>query len=412
MGQQISLEQFDPAHLRIYKNLLSIQSPGTRVQMIQTLLAGPEYVATFKRAGVYAEILAYVSAVQRGEKPRLLPAERTGITMPSLQGQQQGQMQMQVRQNTVIDPYKQVTKAKANEKAMSYFSSCLRVLSLQEEVALTAEALKTAYKKAATKTHPDKGGSEEAFEAVTRAYAYLSEILKRINGGRKELGKVEDPALLTTGRTNESENWKLAEPVRLNAKNLDVTAFNRMFEETRMPDPDDDGYGDWLKGEESKKGSEGPKFGGKFNRDIFHQMFEDEVKKSPKQNNQLTTFRTEAMTLAPNMGVELGRDRPGDFTAAANSGMKYTDLRKAYTTDSTFSGQVQDVQVSNRSFDRYSTERKSAPQPLNDHEQQEVLRAEKEAEQRERQRQYRAANEGVLANDYFERMKRLVITEH
>ena len=412
MGQQISLEQFDPAHLRIYKNLLSIQSPGTRVQMIQTLLAGPEYVATFKRAGVYAEILAYVSAVQRGEKPRLLPAERTGITMPSLQGQQQGQMQMQVRQNTVIDPYKQVTKAKANEKAMSYFSSCLRVLSLQEEVALTAEALKTAYKKAATKTHPDKGGSEEAFEAVTRAYAYLSEILKRINGGRKELGKVEDPALLTTGRTNESENWKLAEPVRLNAKNLDVTAFNRMFEETRMPDPDDDGYGDWLKGEESKKGSDGPKFGGKFNRDIFHQMFEDEVKKSPKQNNQLTTFRTEAMTLAPNMGVELGRDRPGDFTAAANSGMKYTDLRKAYTTDSTFSGQVQDVQVSNRSFDRYSTERKSAPQPLNDHEQQEVLRAEKEAEQRERQRQYRAANEGVLANDYFERMKRLVITEH
>ena len=420
MGQQISLEQFDPAHLRIYKNLLSIQSPGTRVQMIQTLLAGPEYVATFKRAGVYAEILAYVSAVQRGEKPRLLPAERTGITMPSLQGQQQQQQgqqmqqmqQMQVRQNTVIDPYKQVTKAKANEKAMSYFSSCLRVLSLQEEVALTAEALKTAYKKAATKTHPDKGGSEEAFEAVTRAYAYLSEILKRINGGRKELGKVEDPALLTTGRTNESENWKLAEPVRLNAKNLDVTAFNRMFEETRMPDPDDDGYGDWLKGEESKKGSEGPKFGGKFNRDIFHQMFEDEVKKSPKQNNQLTTFRTEAMTLAPNMGVELGRDRPGDFTAAANSGMKYTDLRKAYTTDSTFSGQVQDVQVSNRSFDRYSTERKSAPQPLNDHEQQEVLRAEKEAEQRERQRQYRAANEGVLANDYFERMKRLVITEH
>ena len=324
----------------------------------------------------------------------------------------QGQMQMQVRQNTVVDPYKQVTKAKANEKAMSYFSSCLRVLSLQEEVALTAEALKTAYKKAATKTHPDKGGSEEAFEAVTRAYAYLSEILKRINGGRKELGKVEDPALLTTGRTNESENWKLAEPIRLNAKNLDVTAFNRMFEETRMPDPDDDGYGDWLKGEESKKGSEGPKFGGKFNRDIFHQMFEDEVKKSPKQNNQLTTFRTEAMTLAPNMGVELGRDRPGDFTAAANSGMKYTDLRKAYTTDSTFSGQVQDVQVSNRSFDRYSTERKSAPQPLNDHEQQEVLRAEKEAEQRERQRQYRAANEGVLANDYFERMKRLVITEH
>jgi hypothetical protein len=52
-----------------------------------------------------------------------------------------------------VDPYKRVAKTGANEKAMSYFPLCLKVLNLTDEVALTEESLKAAYKKAATKAH-------------------------------------------------------------------------------------------------------------------------------------------------------------------------------------------------------------------------------------------------------------------
>lgn len=434
MGASIST-QFDQAHLRIYENILRIQNPTTRVQMIQTLLQGPEYVASFKKAGIYGYMLAYVSAVQRGEKPPLLPGEGSGYKATSIATvpppptnthssqslntyqnrvssgpfQPQQQSSLVVKNTVSTDPYKQVTKAKSKEKAISYFSSCLKVLNLQEEVALTADSLKVAYKKAATRAHPDKGGSEEEFEAVTRAYAYLTEILERIHGGRKESSKVEAPELLTTGRSKDAEAWKQVDPVRLNAKNLDMNAFNKMFEETRMPDPDDEGYGNWLT--EQENAAQAPKFSGKFNRDVFHRMFEDEVKKSKKNENQLSVFRTEALTLAPSMGVEIGRDRPADFTAPANSGLLYTDLKRAYT-NSTFSGDVADVRVEARTFDGYQSERKATPRPLTDYEQQQVHAAEKEAEQRERQRQVRAASSDVMANDYFERMKRLVITEH
>jgi curved DNA-binding protein CbpA len=315
-----------------------------------------------------------------------------------------------------IDPHKQVAKTGANTKAMSYFTSCLKVLGLEEEVALTDEALKAAYKKAATRAHPDKGGSEEAFEAVTRSYAYLSEILKRIHGGRGKEGVVEAPAVLTQGRSSDAEAWKHVEPVRLNAKNLDMNAFNKMFEQTRMPDPDDEGYGDWLRteGGADEAGSK-KNFGGKFNREVFHQMFEDELKNSKKggreNNHQLSVMTTRPMMLAPTMGVELGRDRPSDYTAAANANLKYTDLKNAFTTESTFSGQVADVRVDARNFDQYSTEYKSAPRALAHHEMEAVQAAEREVMQREAARKMRAAQHDVQTQDHFERMKRLVITE-
>ena len=422
MGNGHSLESYDPAHIRIYRNILSIHSQTVRVQMIQTALAGPEYVNTAKRLGVYANLLAFISSVQRGERPALLPGERTGIPAPIPQAQNTSERNTASSQlalrggGATIDPHKQVAKTGANTKAMSYFTSCLKVLGLEEEVALTDEALKAAYKKAATRAHPDKGGSEEAFEAVTRSYAYLSEILKRIHGGRGKEGVVEAPAVLTQGRSSDAEAWKHVEPVRLNAKNLDMNAFNKMFEQTRMPDPDDEGYGDWLRteGGADEAGSK-KNFGGKFNREVFHQMFEDELKNSKKggreNNHQLSVMTTRPMMLAPTMGVELGRDRPSDYTAAANANLKYTDLKNAFTTESTFSGQVADVRVDARNFDQYSTEYKSAPRALAHHEMEAVQAAEREVMQREAARKMRAAQHDVQTQDHFERMKRLVITE-
>ena len=55
------------------------------------------------------------------------------------------------------------------------------------------------------------------------------------------LKEVEAPTALTSGRAEESKAWQHIEPVKLNAKNLDMNAFNQMFEKTHMADPDHDG---------------------------------------------------------------------------------------------------------------------------------------------------------------------------
>jgi curved DNA-binding protein CbpA len=298
-------------------------------------------------------------------------------------------------------------KGKRNEKALNYFQKCLEVLGLAEEVALTEDSLKKAYKRVALKAHPDKGGSEEEFEAITRAHAYLGEILLRIKGGRSKEGKVEAPEALHDTRTKDSKHWEMVEPVRLNPKKLDMNVFNQMFEQTRIPDPEEDGYGDWLKAADGP--TDGPKFGGKFNRDVFNQAFEEEAKRR-SVGQEMTTRQPEALMMAPNSGVELGRSGGGSFTAAANASLKFTDLKNAYTSENMITNQVSDVRIENRTFEHYSSSRKAAPAPLSNQEMAGVMAAEAAAARREEQRRLRAAQEDSLGSQYFERMKRLVIT--
>ena len=400
-------QSYNPSHVRIYRDLLRIQNPQTRAEMIRTLLVAPEYVASFRSAGIYPQMLAFIARVEAGQRPAALPGE---MAMSAVVSQTLPNPQIQTLSNHQAQPQRAsttVTKGRRDEKALNYFQSCLEVLELEEEVALTEEALKRAYKRAALKAHPDKGGSEKEFEAITRAHAYLGEILLRVKGGRTKEGKVEAPDRLRDTREGASKEWELVEPVRLNPKKLDMNLFNQMFEQTRIPDPEEDGYGDWLKGADSQNSS--PNFGGKFNRDVFNKAFDDEAR-AKQGSNAVTVRQPEALTLAPNSGVELGRGGGGGFTAAANANLKFTDLRNAYTSDNMITSQVADVRIEARSFDQFSASRKQAPAPLSNQELAGIQAAEAAAAQREEQRRLRAAQEDSLGGQYFERMKRLVLT--
>ena len=420
MGQSASM--VSQTHLRIYQNLLAIQSPDTRMQMIQTLLSSPEHMNFARNAGIYGHLLHYVQQVKTGMKAPLLPGESSGQggggqQQQSLLQQQQPFLQQQKQQLvTTSRPANQVTARQAsqagNEKAMNYFSACLRILGLEEEIALTAETLKSAYKKAVVRAHPDKGGSEKEFEAVTRAYAYLGEIISRIHGGRKKEGKVEAPTTLSAGRGVEADAWKMVEPVQLNPSKLNLDAFNSMFEKTRIPDPEESGYGDWLKGGDDAGGSSAPKFGGKFNRDVFNQAFAEEQRSKGPAGGRSNAIVAQELSLASRMGfaTELGRSGRDDYTVAANErGVAYTDLKKAYTEYNTFSHQTAGVKVDNRSIAQLSKEREKAPAPLANAEMEELQRAEAALLKREEQRRMTMAEEAIAENSYFERMKRLVI---
>lgn len=384
--------QIDPSHIRIYNELLNIKNVDTKVKMIQTILSGPEYVRSAKLAGIYSDFLSYV-------------AQNTGNQVVSNKTQLVQHQEPKKKNQTRLE------KVNSEEKAIGYFQACLEVLGLEEEVALTEELLKSAYKKAVLRNHPDKGGSEKAFERVTRAYAYLGEILRRIHGGRTKESVVESPNVLKDSRSKDYDSVKHVEPVRLNPKKLDLNAFNQMFEQTRIPDPEEDGYGDWLSDKNDETKSKAPKFSGKFNRDLFNEMFEKDAK-SEGQSSEYIMKQPENLLMAPSLGVELGRGKPDSYTAAYDAGLNFTDLKQAYTTEANFSKQVASVRVDQRNFEQYSDDRAKAPKPLTNSELEQLQRSEQYLEQRESQRKLRAAQEEVNANSYFERMKRLVLTDN
>jgi hypothetical protein len=185
-----------------------------------------------------------------------------------------------------------------------------------------------------------------------------------------------------------------------------------MFGQTRIPDPDEDGYGNWLQspgtGTETKKSSK--KFSDAFNREVFNRMFEEDNQKE-QSSTQLSVFQPQELTLAPTYGVELGRDKPPDFTAAPNANLKYTDLKQAYTSENTLQHQIQGARVEQRDFESYRSQRERAPDQYNPDELASLQQYEILKEQREEQRRIRAAQEQVGAREYFERMKQLVITQ-
>lgn len=459
MGNQSS--SIDPVHLRMYSNMIQIQDPNKRFQVIQTCLASMEYVNSAKRSGIYSYLLQYLSIVQSGGNPPLLPGEQQasytssapnvprslqqpfihpssgiGATHPSLlnaptsstytkqshtQPHYQQQMNSNQHKNQLIihsdsTPSWKVITDTPKQKAMTYFSSCLEVLGIQEEVALTEESLKKAYKRTAIKAHPDKGGSEEYFEAVTRAYAYLTEILRHMKGGKKDnySSKVQAPNSIYSQRDKDAKQWEYSgDPVRLNPKNLDMNAFNKLFEESHLPDPDSDGYGDWLKNNDSSSSASSLKFKGGFNRDVFNRMFEEEAKKSSNdRSHQLMVHPGEmALTLNPTSGVDLVVDRPSSFTAAPNSKMQFTDLRGAYTSESTISDKISNVQVKERNLEQYRASREKAPDPFNESELHSIREFEQRQSQQEQLRERRRAEMAIQNQDFFERMKRRVITD-
>ena len=423
----------DPRHVRIWNNLSSLDSASTRMQMIDTLLAGPEYVAIAKRIGIYAALLSWKAATQRGEfypwpQPTAVPSVQQPAGAPSAQQRPANQAQL-----AVLPPGK---------RDLDALHEAYAVLSIDETQPLTFDALKAYYKRAALKAHPDKGGSPQAFDRAKRAYVYLEEILLKLNPKTQtqqsltpmgqQLSSTQIVPVSAPAKS-QFEDVRLTAPVTmdaamrardmlqqrtqvqispthnesavsLNPKKLDMATFNKVFEENRMQDPDADGYGDWLKSNATTQSQDNQGLRDKFNASNFNKAFENGARQPGQANTNL--YGPQELTLAPSMGVEIGRDRPAQYTVPSGEGnIGYTDLKYAYGEGSTFSQHVADVAVTNRTFDAMKREREAAPVALSPQELAAVEAARRARDAAEEARLQRAAAYDADAANYEARIK-------
>jgi len=400
----------DPRYVRIWQNVSSLQSLSTRIEMIETLLAGPEYIQVAKQLGLYTPILKWVAATRRGEYaiwPNINPVPNTNTN--------------QSAQNTNT-----IARIPAPKRAMDFLNESYAILDIDESKPLTHEALKTAYKRKAILTHPDKpGGSPEAFDAVTKAFLYVQEILNKLipktaqDGsdprfvqavtmesalaarGIKEVGKAPEKAKRLEDRP----------PVSLNPKKLDMNVFNQLFEENKLPDPDkDDGYGDWLKTNADQKPTTHQNLRSKFNSDIFHKTFEEETARRGSDQRAVSQYRPPSeLVLNPSFGAELGAGKPEQYTKPpVSGGIGYTDLKHAYGEGSTFSQEIRDVSTEGRpkTLEEAKREYGAAPRALNPNEAAGFQAFERAREAAEEQRRRRLAARDVDAEAVHAQMKR------
>jgi len=406
--------------------------------MIETLFEGQEYINSAKRMGLYGALLGWVAAQRRGEFYAWPYPQQVQQPPPIRQIQQQPQHATPVmRINDSPPSTTTLAKAPPPRRAMDYLHEAYNLLGIDDSKPLTHEALKSAYKRAAVKTHPDKGGSPELFDSVTRAFLYIQEILEKLipktgKDGKDVRFSVEvtpEMAMKARGIINPTapankNAMKLedAPPVALNPKKLDMNVFNKLFEENKLPDPDkDDGYGDWLKEQDTSRGTQAA-MKGKYNADVFNRTFEEESRRSASApKDQLSKYRPPSeMILAPGFGTELGAGRPEQYTKSttaitgAAGGIGYTDLKYAYSEGSTFSQEIAGVSLDGRPKTMAEAEREygSAPRALTDEENRAVSMFAQAREAAELQRQQRLAARDVDHSTAHARLKqRLMIAE-
>jgi hypothetical protein len=443
---------------RIWSDLCAMESDDLRASMLTRLMTSPEFVGGLQRAGLYEPLWTWHSDWRRGvptpfpwaarteyvRVPVAAPAPAWSYTPPQPraapppvtvqrdriqhEGGGGGDLWQKAGRWSEAPPRLEVRDvrrpaAASSEmivspaaKALDYFEEALGTLGIRDSDGLTHDQLKAAYKRASLSAHPDKpGGSAAAFDALRRAYQYVEKILDRVKPriGAEETARMSAPVTVESARkARAAAALPDAPKIQLSAKKLDMTVFNQLFEENRLPDPTrDSGYGDWLK---SQGGDDAvaadPRLKGKFNQDVFESVFRERAGRGA----DAIVRRTEPDSLYAPGGTELGGDAK-NFTAAMGSDTQFTDLKEAYTTGATVYQEIADVRVVERSATSVSEAKRmrdAAMARVDPDEGSRIAATAAALEERERQRKLRYAAEQTAAEEWDAMMRsRLAVTD-
>jgi hypothetical protein len=439
---------------KIWLDICGLSADHVRAHMIETVLNSQAVVRGFQQLGVYGELLSWLSAFRRGTViPFPYNAQGRPVTLEA-RVQQERWSQMynfpthpvspshshshspSHSSHTAAPPSYQTYAARPSvpqrantypqdsassssivihpaAKAMDFFQESLALLGIDESEALTHERISAAYKRAAIRAHPDKGGSKEQFDALRKAYQYIEKIVERVSPRQNAAEKARMSATVSM-ETAMAHRAALPEgpPIEISAKKMDMAQFNRLFEEHRLPDPDrDTGYGDWIK---SQDGSDDiqrdPRLQGKFNQTAFESVFREKAMKQSAGSSALMK-RTGPQDLIALGGTELGGSSD-NFTAAFGADTQFADLKQAYTTGSTVFQEVADVRVaekSARSIADAKRIREEAMSQVDPDENARITAYAMEMERKERERRMRLAKQDQVAENWAEQMKRRLV---
>lgn len=243
----------------------------------------------------------------------------------------------------------------------------MELLEFKSMDEVTAESLKKAFKEAVVKTHPDRGGQDGDFDKVLSAYLYLTNVVKRMTGGRNGNQTIYVDDVKETRDTQfVSELNNMMNEIFDKMDNTNYHAFNESFNEEfkKLHIERGRGYGEWLRQSDESNlvdgayGSATMKEKPSFSTEDLNQVFEENViigKPAPTDIilhlDQLATFS------GPSRGTALIQKANCSFTSDPDSNPEYTDLQDAYTSDNTIFDKLPKYKEVHKTFDEILKER-------------------------------------------------------
>ena len=303
----------------------------------------------------------------------------------------------------------------------------LRLFQLQKNY--TLDELKVAYKKLAMKTHPDKtGGNAEQFQLVTKCYMSLLEKHKNretekpfndLRTGSKSY--LEEQAKMHMKNANLNNNFNKngssgntngnmqAIEGTMQKDKFDPKLFNKIYEQNKLWESVDDGYGDWFKSNESDEPPE-EVFGNKFNLNVFNSTFEDYKEKLTGQHGAIQEYKEPQSLVSSSTGftdIDIYARKQDDFSKPLPSGkggkndLSYTDLKTAYTGRGAFIDPNKVDYKTYKSIDELKRDRGNIRYDMTPEQQRDYeMKKMREIEEEERRQELVRQRDTVVAKSY------------
>lgn len=234
-----------------------------------------------------------------------------------------------------VNPFTNPNQGEKDMRNMNYTNNSLQEMDLNIESyshtdlfklfgfntsTLTEDMMREA-KKIVLKTHPDKSRLEpkyflffsQAYKKVFQIYEFQNKSVKK-NEDKNEY-KDENHSVIIDKLFEKNKDLK-------NPKNFN-NWFNEQFEKHRIENPNEVGYGEWL------KSNEGIVDVG----NVTQANMAEEMEKQKKQVKMLTTYNGVSEISAPSFSGSSLMDTSTTYTSGSlfsSDGMGYTDLRQAY----------------------------------------------------------------------------------
>jgi hypothetical protein len=201
----------------------------------------------------------------------------------------------------------------------------------------------------------------------------------------------------------------------LSGERFNVKKFNKIYEDYRMEDVNDEGYESWMVERSNAREDIDIKniFGDKYNKEVFNTEF-DKQEVDAQHMQLIKIAEPEPMAISNRLKfTELGGDRPSDFTKSTNitatGGIGFYDYKTAHTQSKLVDTRNVKTRKQYKNVDDY--ERDRANQDFVETEEEiEYRRRQKYLEKKkERERRKRLSKHDNLAEKHFKKVNRLML---